>query len=651
MGFLKWLNPQGPKAPNKSFDYVDEVASDLRVIAKEYEDPLQDLFFKLGNIHIRRLTNSQDFVAAAYLRITRNELVVDFVTLNSKTGKQRQIIKKWKDTIGCLPNEFTMYLKDHSSIEFIPQDRKTYLALNAFWQVFHHGLNGDSRLFQNPIESGYGHRLREVANYLIENREQVGPNASFDLNDVATRINDEEFFGHGSPRFPEVRDKIKRWRLLEPIGAGGFGQVFKCEHVDSGELAAIKLMSPTGHDKKKIPLSSIEFRINRERFLDEAGLSLKISSPFVISAIDYGKDPWPWIRYPLVEGWSITKEMQQSNDARSTWWNLAHDLLSGLSTIHQEGILHKDIKLDNMLFNKNRFVLLDLGIGEVADYSEFSALGGSGGTYGFMAPEICLDQDPTIKRGYEIDIFSAGMTLLTVFDDEPRLEMMRAQLSTRGGGSTELLSRYLNEPVSLVNAPEETWPLLSAMLDFDPEQRPTAKQLLKYVADFVDLEEKIQLIQDHRQPSFGSADNREIGTNEVASHSIQGPLSSWKLVEDSIFDLIDRVKPHMFTVEINPDDDENMVYVQAMSGDGSWYLEAMSEVFAVKAQTDQVKQNFMRLNWTPPSATQPNYVMDLSQPPSPEVVRIFTDALEFGYGLKPSQVRLVKVTSQGTDKY
>jgi hypothetical protein len=82
--FSSGSNPQGPKAPNKSFDYVDEVASDLRVIAREYEDPLQDLFFKLGNIHIRRLTNSQDFVAAAFLRITRNELVVDFVNLEFK---------------------------------------------------------------------------------------------------------------------------------------------------------------------------------------------------------------------------------------------------------------------------------------------------------------------------------------------------------------------------------------------------------------------------------------------------------------------------------------------------------------------------------------------------------------------------------------
>ena len=410
-------------------------------------------------------------------------------------------------------------------------------------------------------------------------------------------------------------------------------------------------MSPKRSDKTVIPPASKEFRFNRERFLDEAGLSLKVSSPFVISAIDYGKEPWPWIRYPLVDGWSVTTEMQQSKDARSTWWNLAHDLLSGLNTIHQEGILHKDIKLDNMLYNNNRFVLLDLGIGEVADYAEFSALSGIGGTAGYMAPELCLQQDPTIKRGYEIDIFSAGMSLLSVFDFEPLIDMQQAQISVRNGTGTNQLFRLMDEPISLVNAPEETWPLLSAMLDYDPEQRPTAKQLLKDVADFVNLEEKIQLIQDHRQPSFGSADNREIGTNEVASHSIQGPLSSWKLVEDRIFDLIDRVKPHMFTVEINPDDEENMIYVQAMSGEGSWYLEAMSEVFAVKAQTDQVKQNFMRLNWTPPSASQPNYVMDLSQPPSPEVVRMFTDALEFGYGLKPSNVRLVKVTSQGTDKY
>jgi serine/threonine protein kinase len=651
MGFLKWLNSAGAKLSNLGFEYVDEAASELRLIAKNYEDPLQEVFFQLGNIQIRRITNSQDFFANAYLWIARNELVIDFVTLNSRSGKQRQIIKKWSDTIGCLPNEPIMYLKDQSTIEFIPQDRKSYLLLSVFWQVFHDGLNGESRIFHNPVESGLGHRLREAANYVIEHRSKVGPNAIFELDDVPSRIDDEEFFGHGSPRLPEVRDKIQRWRLLEQIGAGGFGQVFKSEHSDTGEQAAIKLMSPTNHDRKKISPTSIEFRVNRERFLDEATLSLKVSSPFVISAIDSGKDPWPWIRYPLVEGQSVAKAMQLSSDTRNTWWNLAHDLISGLSTIHQEGLLHKDVKLDNMLHASDRFVLLDFGIGEVVEYSEFSELAGIGGTYGFMAPELLLTKDPAIKPGFEIDVFSAGMTLLTIFDDEPRLDMMRAQLSTRQGAGTSQLLRFLDEPISLENAPEETWPLLSAMLDFDPTQRPTAKRLLKYVANFVDLEEKIQLIQDHRQPMFGSADDSELGTNENVSGLINGPLKSWKPIEDRIYDIIDNVKPHYFIVDINPGDEVDHVYVQAMSGAGGWFIEAMSEAFGVRAQSDDVKRNFMRLNWTPPSASEPNYVMDLSEPPSPEVVRMFTDALEFGYGLKPSQVRQVKITSQGKDKY
>jgi hypothetical protein len=172
------------------------------------------------------------------------------------------------------------------------------------------------------------------------------------------------------------------------------------------------------------------------------------------------------------------------------------------------------------------------------------------------------------------------------------------------------------------------------------------------VVDFVDIEQKIQLIQAHRDAQVGMADDTQLrGTDERALHNITGPLSSWKPIEDRIFDIIDNVKPHYFILDINPENEADHVYVQAMSGEGGWYFEAMSEAFASNAQSDQVKQNFMRLNWTPPSASQPNYSMDRRQPPSPEVVRIFTDALEFGYGLKPSQIRKIAVTSQGTEKY
>jgi serine/threonine protein kinase len=633
-------------------DYVDQVASELREFAKNYEDPLVEVFFELGSIQMRRLTNSQDFIANAYLRFARNEFIVDFVTLNSRVQKPRQINKKWSDTIGALSDESILYLKDQSSIEFIPQDHKSFLLLSVFWQVFQDGLNGESRIFHNPIESGLGHRLREAANYIIENRRTIGPDAIFNLSDVPSRINEEEFFAHGSPRFPEVRDKIQRWRLLAPLGAGGFGQVFKAEHADTGEFGAIKLMSPTRADNKIIPTTSQEFRRYRERFLDEATLSMKVSSPFVVPAIDYGKDPWPWIRYPLIEGQSITQALQQSSDARSEWWNLAHDLLSGLSTIHLEGLIHKDVKPDNMLHASDQFVLLDLGIGEVLGYSELTGLGGIGGTYGFMAPELLLKNRTGTKPGFEIDIFSAGMTLLSIFDNEPLFALRNAQLSTREDADSDHLEIFLNEPISLEHAPDETWPLLSAMLNYDPLQRPPAKSLLKYVANFVDLEKKIQLIQADREARIPPAeDTNSRGTEDEKISSIKGPLKSWGSIEDSIYEIIDNVRPNYFIVNINPDDKDTMVYVQAMSGSGGWFFEAMSEAFSVNIQSEAVRKNFMRLNWTPPSASQPNYSMDLNDPPAPEIVRIFTDALEFGYGLTPSQVSAVKITAQGTDKY
>jgi serine/threonine protein kinase len=242
-------------------------------------------------------------------------------------------------------------------------------------------------------------------------------------------------------------------------------------------------MSSKGPDKKMIPPLSQHFRLNRERFLDEASLSMKVSSPFVVSAIESGSEPWPWIRYPLVQGQSIIHKLQQASDARAEWWNLAHDLLSGLSTIHLEGLLHKDIKPENMLHNSNHFVLLDFGIGEVVGYSELIGLGGIGGTYGFMAPELLLRQESGEQPGYEIDVFSAGMTLLSIFDHKPMLEMRQAQLSTRIGSETDGLRGFLEEPLSLKSAPPEPWPLLSAMLSFDPMQRLPAKTLQQSLAN------------------------------------------------------------------------------------------------------------------------------------------------------------------------
>ena len=639
---------QKSRKPDKNA-YVVDVAENLRKTAAKFEDPLAEVFFSMEGLQIRRVTKSREFFAHAAIQIARTEFAIDYLNLNSRTAKPQRILKKWKDTIGVTEDHFELYFKDHSFVEFIPTNPAVQLHFSVFWQVFHEGLNGFEEVFQNPLQSGLGHRLREVATYIVENRDLVGPAANVRVSDIPTKLSEDEFFGFVTLKFPELRDKIKRWRLVRRLGGGAFGQVFAAENVDTGESGAMKLMSPELKGKK-LSTDTIQFRHAREQFLNEAKLSLKLSSPFVATAVDSGTEPWPWILYPLVNGITVEQAFADSSERTSTWWNLAHDLISALSTIHDEGILHLDVKLENMLATEDRFVLLDLGIGQVVDYAEFQRAG-FGGTPGYMAPEL-FGMNPTSKRpGFEADVFSAGISLLSLLDERPRKLLETSQVSAWQLGDRSSLDSLLSTPLVPQNLPSQVNALLSAMLEPNPEKRPQAKQLLNYVADFVDLEEKLRLLEEYRKDRMEIVQAEDQSDEERVTSHLSGPHESWKKIEDEVYRIVEKVRPRYLIITLNAEDEDEMVYVQAMSGLGGWHVEAMSETFSNIPQSPQVKSNFMRLNWTPPSSSDPNYQVDLEDPPVADLVRLFTDAFEFGYGLKPQEITSVEVVYQGEGKY
>lgn len=642
---------QKSRKPDKNA-YVVDVAENLRKTAAKFEDPLAEVFFSMEGLQIRRVTKSREFFAHAAIQIARTEFAIDYLNLNSRTAKPQRILKKWKDTIGVTEDHFELYFKDHSFVEFIPTNPAVQLHFSVFWQVFHEGLNGAEEIFQNPLQSGLGHRLREVATYLVENRDQVGPAANVKVSDIPTKIDEDEFSAFVTIKFPELRERIKRWRLVEELGGGAFGKVFKVEHVDTSDVGAIKLMSPVTQEGKKLSPEGREFRLTREHFLNEAKLSLKVSSPFVATAVDSGSEPWPWILYPLVDGKQIEQAWAESSDRSATWWNLAHDLISALATIHDEGILHLDVKLDNMLASEDRFVLLDLGIGHIVDYVEFDRFAGFGGTLGYQAPElIARSPDSKERPGYEADVFSAGITLLSLLDPRPRALLRDAQVTAYQTGDRSSLDRLLSAPLIPENLPNQAKALLSAMLEPNPEKRPQAKQLLNYVADFVDLEEKLRLLEEYRKDRMEIVQAEDQSDEERVTSHLSGPHESWKKIEDEVYRIVEKVRPRYLIITLNAEDEDEMVYVQAMSGLGGWHVEAMSETFTNLPQSPQVKSNFMRLNWTPPSSSDPNYQVDLEDPPVADLVRLFTDAFEFGYGLKPQEITSVEVVYQGEGKY
>ena len=634
----------GPRRVKVRHPYIDEVAEDLRATARNFEDPYIELFFTLGDLKIRRLTKSQEFTAHAFFKIARKGFNVEFVNVNSRTGKVREIEKKWKQTIGVTEDRFELYLQDHSLIEFIPTNVKSRLYLSAFWQVFNEALNGSDLLLQNPIESGLGHKLREVANYIVENRELVGETGIFDLSKVESKISDEEFHGYQIPKLPELRDKIEGWRLLEPLGEGAFGQVFKAENVESGEFSAIKLMSPIGRDKKKLDVLGPEFRSNRESFLAEAALSGKVSSPFIASAQDAGTEPWPWIRYPLVEGADLYKAWNASKDKESFWWNLAHDLVSALNTIHEEGMVHKDVKPNNMLMTSDRFVLLDFGIGEVSGYGEL--LGGSRGTKGFIAPEVLIDETGSTRNTDNTDIFAAGVSLISLRDQS--LPMSLASASD----SPQDLQKLVTKPIDLSSWPPAMAKLLQKMVSFEPSERASAKTLLKDIAKHVDLDAKLRLIEKNKEEQFAFDPSKyEMGSDESFELPVEAPLASWAPIEEAIRKVVEEIRPRFFIVELGIKGSDDMVYVQAISGGGGWILEAMSETFSKSAHSKETKTNFLRLGWTPPSKSEPNYIVNSAEYRTPELIRRLVDAFEFGYPIKLNQIERVSVSGQGKGKY
>ena len=635
------------RSPRK-FDYIDTVADSLRQTARDYEDSKREVFLILKGLHMRRITGSQDFEAKAVVQITRSGFRIDFVTLNSKTGKPRSIEKKWSDTIGATPNRFEIYLKDQSLIELVPLEREMHLFLSAFWQVFNPGLNGYPDQFQNPVKSGLGHRLREVANYMVENKPEIGTNGALDVERVPTKVSDEEFHGIYDPQIPQKGEKLGRWRLVEELGSGAFGTVFRVQNVDDGQICALKLMSPT-HNKKKLKADSPEFRILADGFLDEAMLSGKVNNPFVLSAIDSGQDPWPWILYPFIEGGPPRQEIAEATDQRLVWWNFAHDLISALNAIHAEGLLHRDVKLDNIRGTKDRFVLLDLGIGQVKGYSEL--VGGSfGGTYGYMAPEFFLD--PKGDHGSATDIFSAGMTLLAIFNETAPLELGHAERQSRETGDNTFILNFFDSSLDLSVAPQETRALLTAMLEPNPNQRPPARKLLAYVSDFVDLEAKIQLIQAHNAMMYEEVEVEDQSDEERIEGEIAGPFQTWQRLEKEIYYILETVRPRYFIVTLKVQGISEMIYVQAINdGNGQWHVEAISETFADEAQSINLRKRMLSLGWTPPSGSEPNWGMDFTDPPYPEIVRVFTDAFEFGYQIKPHQVISIEFIKQGEGLY
>nr|WP_279631350.1 serine/threonine-protein kinase [Streptomyces aquilus] len=247
-----------------------------------------------------------------------------------------------------------------------------------------------------------------------------------------------------------------RYRLVESIGQGGMGRVWRAADEMLDRQVAVKEMRIDGLDAE-------DTRTRRERTLREARATARIDHPNVVriyDVVDEGERLW--IVMELVAGRSLERMMAEDGPlGPREAARIGIGLVTALRQVHARGVLHRDIKPGNVLVEGagHRVVLTDFGIAAIQDAKALTMVGMLVGSPDYMAPERIAGR----PQGPPSDIWSLGATLCAALGG-------RSPFSRDTTLAT--LHAVLYEEPELPAGAGPLRPILAALLDKDPDLRP-----------------------------------------------------------------------------------------------------------------------------------------------------------------------------------
>ena len=252
--------------------------------------------------------------------------------------------------------------------------------------------------------------------------------------------------------------RLDRYRVLDEIGRGSMGVVYKARDLKLDRFVAIKTLSLFGQ------LSDLEYR---ERFRREAISAGQLSHPAIVTVFDFGEDPQNQIPYIVMEYVAgRTLEEQLSDPTRlplTLVLRLIQEVAEALHYSHQKGVIHRDVKPGNiMVTEENHAKLADFGVAKF-DVSNLTIPGQLFGTPAYMSPEQLLGG---LVDGRS-DLFSLGAVLYC---------MMAGHKPFQGNGASTIAFKVINrEPLSVTTFdtkfPVALDRIVRRALAKEPEQR------------------------------------------------------------------------------------------------------------------------------------------------------------------------------------
>ncbi|MEE9167497.1 MAG: protein kinase [Candidatus Neomarinimicrobiota bacterium] len=248
---------------------------------------------------------------------------------------------------------------------------------------------------------------------------------------------------------------ISHYGILEELGRGGMGVVYKAEDTKLKRAVALKFL----------PHHLLASEDDRVRFLHEAQAASALGHPNIMTIHEIDEvDEETFIVMEYVEGETLKDKLEKGPFKTKEVLKIAISVADGLNAAHNQEIVHRDIKSENIMISKDGLVkIMDFGLARRKGETRVTKEGSTLGTLAYMSPE----QAEGSEVDHRSDLFSFGVVMY---------EMATGQLPFKGEHDAAILYAIVNEaplPVSTLNPniPNELDRIIHKALEKDPEDR------------------------------------------------------------------------------------------------------------------------------------------------------------------------------------
>ena len=335
--------------------------------------------------------------------------------------------------------------------------------------------------------------LLDIKN-ISKNNNNSSLNNISEISKVSTVMRDSKYYMNKSSElikyiqsfysknksYPET--KINFYLYGRRIGQGAFGKVNLGLNVLTGRVVAIKSFKTT-------PIKKFQHRMKKIQY--ETELMKRFNHKNITKILEvFNDEEYMLIIMEYINGgnlFSFVKKRRKLSEKMAKF--LFRQIILGIQHIHSKNVVHRDIKLENILIDfDNNVKICDFGIGKVLE-NEDELLYDKCGTPMYMAPEIILANDDNGYKGFPVDIWSSGITLYIMLSGSLPFNIKNknnnkedmALNSIKDKNNIFLQNQIVNvKPKEIENISIEAKNLLKGLLNKNPSKRLTCSQILNH---------------------------------------------------------------------------------------------------------------------------------------------------------------------------